>query len=315
MQKRPWRPELRSTRSGAGSFVGALLGVSTLLLAASAAADVESCTAAHASGQREAKAGHLKRASELFTTCGSDDSCPEAIRNECMELFSKLDNAIPTLTFSVSDAQGKDVTAVKVYAGEELIRDGLDGRPIPIDPGLYHFRFQLASGEVLNSDVVVREGEKNRVVAVSLKPESVAPVAPEPSASEADAAPVAPEERSKAVPTGAWIAGGIGVAALGSFVTFAVLGRNQHESLADCSPSCDQNREDDYDDLKRNYLIADISLGAAVISFTVAAVLVATSGGAAPDEKRASRTRRRVSVRPELWPTARGGLMGVSGVY
>lgn len=41
-----------------------------------AAADAKSCIRAHSTGQRESKAGHLRLASQLFTSCGSDESCP-----------------------------------------------------------------------------------------------------------------------------------------------------------------------------------------------------------------------------------------------
>jgi hypothetical protein len=53
------------------------------LLAREAHADTKSCVASHASAQREAKAGRLKLASQLYTTCGSDNECPEQLRTEC----------------------------------------------------------------------------------------------------------------------------------------------------------------------------------------------------------------------------------------
>ena len=135
-----------------------------------ASADTQACVTSPASGQREAKAGRLKLASELFTACGSDSSCPEQLRAECTELLVKTRTATPSIIVSVLDERGQDVSTVKVFSTDELIADGLDGRALALDPGKHRLRFLLPSGEVLSSDVLIREGEKNRLIQVRIEP-------------------------------------------------------------------------------------------------------------------------------------------------
>ena len=100
-----------------------------------AAADAKSCIRAHSTGQRESKAGHLRLASQLFTSCGSDESCPDQLRKECAEFLETVKKTIPTVIFSVLDEDGQDVSGAKVYSSDELLVDGLDGRAFEIDPG------------------------------------------------------------------------------------------------------------------------------------------------------------------------------------
>src|SRR6185437_2334306 len=98
-------------RAGAGCAVAA----SAFLLASApgtAAADPKVCIHAHATGQRESKAGHLKLASQLFTSCGSDETCPDQLRKECADFLAEVTRTIPTVVFSALDENGKDLVNV-----------------------------------------------------------------------------------------------------------------------------------------------------------------------------------------------------------
>jgi hypothetical protein len=258
-----------------------------LLTSLPASADTQACVTAHVSGQREAKAGRLKLATELFTNCGSDSSCPEQLRGECTDLLDKARAATPTVILAVLDEHGGDVSQVKVYSTDELIADGLDGRTVALDPGKHRLRFLLPWGEVLSADVLIREGEKNRLIQVRVEPKAkpveVAPAAGQPAPAE-PAPPPAPPPRT--TPIAAWAATGVAVVGAGVFGTFAFLGSRSKGDIDDCAPSCPRSLEGTRDDLKRNYLIADIGLGTAVVSGIVAVVLFASHGSS--DEKRAA---------------------------
>jgi hypothetical protein len=235
-----------------------------------ALADVAACVRAHTSGQREAKAGRLTAASELFAACVSLEGCPEAIRAECAELRKDSERNVPTLIFAALDERGNDLIQVRVYSGDRLLTESLDGRAIRVDPGQHHFRFELSSGQVLESDVLVRQGEKNRILSLRAKPELKA----------TNAAPTANPEASetqRSLPTSFWVASGVGAAALASWGVFAVLGNGKQATLAECSPSCPSSSGADYDAMRRNYLIADLSLGVAVVSAGVATWLFFSS--------------------------------------
>ena len=276
-------------------FVGSLITLAASSLQLSEArADTKTCVAAHASGQREAKAGRLKEAAQLYTSCGSDLSCPEQLRSECGEMLESVRRVIPSVIFSVIDKTGTDTSSVKVYAGEQLISDGLEGRAIELDPGKYQLRFELSDGTSLSHAIVVREGEKNRLVQVKAEPEA------KPLAAPAPAQPLAPPPPPRAVvdsgpPAAAYVATGVAVLGLATFGTFALLGSKDKSALDDCAPSCPAAERDRRDELKTKFLIADVGLGVGAASAVLAGVLFLTSGGGR-EEPAAARAARRFDV-------------------
>jgi hypothetical protein len=254
-------------------FLASLPALGVVGMPGSALGDTKSCVASHSSAQREAKAGRLRLASQLYTACGSDESCPERLRTECAELLDKVRAELPTVIFSVLDENGKDVSNVQVFSTDELITEGLDGRAIAMDPGKHRIRFLLPWGDVLSSDVLIREGEKSRLVQVKIEKAAQ----PEPVPAVPAAAPASPPPAVAPVKAGpplmAWVMSGVAVAGAGTFATFALLGKSQRTKLDDCAPACGPERKDDFDAAKRSYLIGDIGLGVAVASAAVAAGL------------------------------------------
>jgi hypothetical protein len=228
-----------------------------------ALADVAACVQAHTSGQREAKAGHLIAASESFASCVSQDGCPDAIRSECADFYKATQSSIPSLIFAALDEQGGDLIEVRVFADDQPLAESLDGRPIAIDPGQHHIKLELPSGQILETDVLVREGEKNRIVTLRAKP------IPKP-ATEASAQSRETKGVEHTLPTSFWVASGVGAAALVSFGTFAAMGHGKQSALDACAPSCSASHQSTYDAMRRDYLIADVSLGVAVASAGVA---------------------------------------------
>jgi hypothetical protein len=291
--------------------------LSSLLLSVPcpALADIAACTQAHASGQREAKAGRLKAASELFTSCGSGEDCPDAIRAECIELYRDVERSIPTVILTAVDERGKDITDVRVYSSDQLLTEELDGRSVPLDPGKHMFRFVPARGDVVSSEILVREGEKNRLVSVRVRtgsePTPTSGHATEPEQAEgATTGTAARAAKPNSLPTGFWISAGTGAAALAGWGIFALLGHGHQSKLDECSPNCPASRHDDYDAMRRDYLIADVSLGVGVASAGVAAYYFFFHQPSSPDtnERNARGVASRVSVLP-LLSTSGGGLV------
>lgn len=267
----------QTSRSTFVRSLAAAFALGFLLAPTPAAADTKSCVASHASAQREAKAGRLKEAAQLYTACGSDNACPEQLRSECATLLEQVNRTVPSVIFSAIDGKGADVSNVKVYADETLLADGLDGRAIELDPGKYHLRFVLPDNSVLSSDVLVREGEKNRLIEMRApeekKPLPNAPLAAAPAPVEAPPKPV-----EKSAPVAAWVATGVAVAGLATFGTFALLGSSDKKKLDDCAPNCPDSAHDRRDSLKTKFLVADVGLGVGVASAVVAGVLFLSSG-------------------------------------
>lgn len=270
-----------------------------LALARPASANTDSCTRAHATGQREENAGHLKQALASFQECASDSECPLPIRNECTQLYTTVEGRLPTLIFSVVDGHGNDVVDAKAWSGDVLLADGLNGRPVAVDPGLHELRFELPTGELVTKSVAVRQGEKNRIVSLQLPRNDLGVT--ETAGIEENTPAAEPSDTALKVPLGSWISYGVGVAALGAWGTFALLGRNEEKNLDKCSPNCPSTMQGDYDAMKRDYLIADVSLGVAAAAAVAGTIVLLTMGRGpkAPAEAVAAGTAKpKVSVAP-----------------
>ncbi len=254
-----------SGRSSAALLVSCLLLALRMATARPAAADASTCISAHATAQRESNAGHLRLASRLFTACGSDESCPDPLRKECAEFLQSVTRALPSVIFSVVDERGGDVSDVKVFGGDELLVDGLDGRALAIDPGKYSLRFLLPNGQRLGLDVLVREGEKDRLIQVKgERPASGG----ERASSEARAlGKRAPDAHQGAAP---WIAAATAGAAVGTGLTLGLLGTSKKNDLEACKPDCPSSKQSTYDGAKTLFLGADAAFGVALVAAGVA---------------------------------------------
>jgi hypothetical protein len=77
------------------------------------------------------------------------------------------------------------------------------------------------------------------------------------------------------VPAGAWLLGGLGVAAMGVFATFGILGKNDADDLrATCAPGCAPSQVDAG---RVKLVTADVALGVGAVSL-VAATWIGVSG-------------------------------------
>ena len=76
--------------------------------------------------------------------------------------------------------------------------------------------------------------------------------------------------RSRPVPVGVYVLGGLGVAGLGSFAVLGALGKADESHLSStCSPACSSS---DVQGVRGKYLGADIALGVGVASLAGAAI-------------------------------------------
>jgi hypothetical protein len=83
------------------------------------------------------------------------------------------------------------------------------------------------------------------------------------------AVPPATDDRT-AVRWPVYALGAVSVLGFAGFTTFGLLGRDQESELATCRGACSDRA---YDVMRDRYLVADISLGVAVVSLSAAAVL------------------------------------------
>jgi hypothetical protein len=138
------------------------------------------CLTAADQGQSLRDDGKYRRAHDAFVTCSSDD-CPKVVARSCAQWLRQLDDATPTVVLGAKDDAGADVTTAHVTIDGQPLTDALDGKPQPIDPGEHTLRFARDGFDPAETHVVVRAGEKNRAVMVSLHGTAPKTETPEPA--------------------------------------------------------------------------------------------------------------------------------------
>ncbi|HZO12675.1 MAG TPA: hypothetical protein VFB62_05445 [Polyangiaceae bacterium] len=112
---------------------------------------------------------HLRRDRKLLQTrerlvvCGQA-GCPDAVRAKCVEWREQVERDVPTIVIAARDADA-DVADAQVYLDGKLVSKRLDGNALELDPGPHEVRLVRGKREQRQS-VVIRQGEKNRVVRI-----------------------------------------------------------------------------------------------------------------------------------------------------
>ncbi|MCA9627937.1 MAG: hypothetical protein KC766_09730 [Myxococcales bacterium] len=241
-----------------------------------ARADMASCTGQHAQGQRSLRQGKPLAAKNEFAKCASDSECAAEIRNECIELLEQARSATPSIVFSATDAEGNDAPATEIVDRKGSVVARANGRATDFEPGPHKLTFKFPDGTSEEREVTIRQGEKNRVVNVAL-PRNDVEGATDARAPRQTAA-VAPEPRP--IPALFWVTTALTVVGGGTYAAFALMGNQKQDQLDACAPSCGDAELGTYDDMKRDYLVADIGLGVGAASAIVAvSTLIAWSVG------------------------------------
>ncbi len=222
----------------------ALLAAAGVSQRAAAAADEradekQACASAAEEAEQLRIDARLLAAREHLLRC-SRPACPAAVRSDCAGWMTEVAAAMPTVVLAARDARGQDVLGALVSVDGVPIAQGLDGRPLEVDPGVHTFRFE-SGGAAVEQVVLVREGEKSRTLTATLERGSVAATAPSGFASS----PPSPPASSFRVSPWTWAFGGIGVAALG-VGTYLELSVNADASALEssCGHSCSHAQVD-----------------------------------------------------------------------
>lgn len=279
-------------RLGLPAVVASVALASTASAAPARGGAAKQCVAAHEEAQALRTQKKLHAARERYVACARAE-CPVVLQQECAEQIEQMQDAAPTLALEALDDKGASDPRVVVRLDGELVAERLTGAAIPVEPGEHVLRFERASdGKVLEQRVLVVEGEKNRKVVADFQA-LLAP--PSPGADDA--------RSPRSIPTLAWAAAGVAVAGAGSFAFFSLSGRGTEDDLAKrCAPAC---ASEDVASVKRDYLVADVSLAVAVVATAVAAVL-ALPALTSPRGAAAAHGARRARLGPTPWmPTVR----------
>jgi hypothetical protein len=222
------------------------------------------CAAAYEKSQELRAAGSLKAANESLVVC-AQEFCPAFVQTDCAQWLTEVQRELPTIVFVAKDKTGEDTSAVAVSMdGAELMKQ-LDGKAIIIDPGPHTFRFELEGAEPVEQQVVIRQGQKDRVIAVSFAPPGAEAPGDSPYAgAKAPAGADAGESNGPGpLRTYAYIAGGVGAAGIIGFAVLGAIGKAEENDLRDsgCSPNCSRS---DTDAIKTKYIVADVLLGVGI---------------------------------------------------
>lgn len=208
-----------ATRSARVVSIGVALLVVPETAAASATPDP--CLTAPVDGQKLRRAGKLLDARKSFTFCARD-VCPREVVQACTRWDHEVEAAIPTVVFAARDDAGHDVAARVAIDGGEATDPSV--RAVELDPGEHRFVFSKSGAASVEQRVVIREGEKNRVITATFPSSRIEPPAP-----VTRPAPPEPSWWTPLRTTGA-ITGAVGVATLLTGFGLATIGKVSYDS-------------------------------------------------------------------------------------
>jgi hypothetical protein len=255
------------------TLAGCLAGLS--FLAPSAAhAGTKECIAAADEGQKLRDDSKLTAAREKFIACAAK-ACPGAIAKQCSQWLVDAEKDTPSVTFRALDDQGKETLEVRVLVDDVQLLTAIEARALPVDPGEHKVRFERADGTSVEDKVMLRPGEKNRIVELSFQ-KTPAPVAGKPVAPVT--LPPAEQAPGFHVPLLGWI--GLGAAVAGGVMTaaFAVSANSAETHLRDtCAPSCDPAEKSSVD---TKVILANVGLGVGIagLGLAVVSTIIANTG-------------------------------------
>lgn len=275
--------------------LGLLLGALAVAADSSAARPVrlkQKCAEAYEQTQSLRKSAKLRSARDSALTC-AQAACPAVVKKDCAAWLGELEQSLPTVVLSARDTSGRETTAARVFVDGEPLVERLDGRSVDLDPGERTFRFEIDGAPPREHRTLIREGEKNRSIEISFAP-------PPP--------PRAPQSPSTS--PGVFILGGVGVLALGSFATFALLGKSQKSDLEKtCAPRC---TDEEVGRVRTKLLIGDISLVTGIVALGAATTLFLLDRRAPPAS---AAPASHAALRVDFHPLPGGGAVVAGGSF
>jgi hypothetical protein len=228
---------------------------------ATAADDKQDCGAAFSAAPDLTKAGRLLDARAALVKCASE-VCPTNMRPLCADDLRHLEPQIPTIVLVAKTGKGQDVLDVRVTEDARPLVDRIDGRAVSLDPGSHRFRFERTNGLAVEVAAMLHEGEKGRTVTA---------VFPDEASTQQ---PLRTDERTgRPIPWTVYVAAGVAVVATAGFATFGLRGISERSDLSSCQGTC---THDQVQQVRDSYLVANVSLGAAVVAAGIAVVLFLT---------------------------------------
>lgn len=278
------RPLLRAARSWRARVVPSFAVLSWVVPSwavlswpgpASAEQGPAQCLAAYEDAQVLRRQGDLVASARQLQTCGGP-ACPVRMQRDCQRWWDEVQRSLPTVVFRVRGPDSEALLSATIAIDGAPARP-LDGRAVQMNPGRHEVVFAHPGYEPLHTPVFITEGEKLEPHDITLQPlggaaaEGAAPSRPRrvlAPALDDPGASAAPARRNWTGPIAAGAVaalGGVGLAYFGSSA------RGGEDALDRCTPDCGQGT---IDAVKRDYLLANLSLGAGVAALLGAGLML-----------------------------------------
>src|SRR5262249_50816682 len=154
---------------------------------------------------------------ERLLVCARD-ACAAPLRKDCAELLDVVNRDMPSVALGARDPEGHDLKGFTAAIDGERISVDESGRAVPIDPGPHDVRFEHPAYAPMVEHVVVRVGERNRLIVTTFQPAPAPVPAPAPAPKpEPPPRREEPEKPPSQISPLAYVLLGVGVIGLGSF--------------------------------------------------------------------------------------------------
>lgn len=229
-----------------------------IALAGRAEADeADQCANEAEAGQVARAAGKLRAAREHVIACARP-TCPRVVRSDCARWLNEIEAEVPSIVVRARE-DGRDVAEVVVFVDGTKTAERVDGKPIPLDVGEHELRFEKAGVAPVSQRVVVRSGERSRLVSVVFGAEAAG--AGRPSL------------------VGPLVLGGVGLGLLGGGGALWAVGSGEHADLeSTCAPAgaCSSA---DIDASRTKLILGDVAVAVGVVALAGAAYWYLSSRG------------------------------------
>lgn len=284
------------------------------------------CASTYEDALTHQQAGHLREARTLALQCAR--AACGGLQKKCAASAEQLRSAIAWIAPVVTDDKGTPLVEAQVKLDQQPLTSRLDGRELPVDPGVHELSATAKVGRWPGKEVsatrkvMIVQGQRGPIT-IALPPQDEEPAAPPapaeatpadtpapaasaPEPAHADAAPAAAEHLGLT----AWpfVLGGVGVLGLGAGALLTYWGKTDNDALSQCSPSCAPSS---VDHIRKLYLAADVSFGVGGAALGVAALLFATSHPGGSHEGAPSSSTAAFDV----LPTRSGAVASFQGVF
>ena len=242
------------TRASFAGFAGILtLGLMSPL-ASAAPVDREACLNSSEQGQKLRQQGKFQEALKQFQICAQRE-CPGMVQRDCTQWLTEVSSSLPTVTLSVQDEKGRDLIDVVVSVDGKNILSKLEGKAIPVDPGVHTFLFEAEGKTPLEERVVVSEGDKAKKITVTLKAPGASSAGTGTGTGTGIVGPPTTNEATGGHTIFPWlvVGGGVLVSVVGAVLYFGGKGDFPSECTLGVTDSC---KTPGYTEEKRNEVLA-----------------------------------------------------------